>query len=98
MKTYLADFVAYLEESFGSPEHIRIMLDADEIKLSAGQAIPIGLIVNEAITNAFKYAFPGEKDGEIKVLLKCTGEQIYLSVADNGIGFTQVEKEINSLG
>jgi len=98
MKTYLADFVAYLEESFGSPEHIRIMLDADEIKLSAGQAIPIGLIVNEAITNAFKYAFPGEKDGEIRVKLKCTGEQIYFSVADNGIGFTQEEKEVNSLG
>ena len=98
MKAYLADFVSYLEESFGTPGHIRIMLDADEIKLSAGQAIPIGLIVNEAITNAFKYAFPNEKDGEIKVLLKSTGQQIYLSVADNGIGFAQVEKEVNSLG
>jgi two-component sensor histidine kinase len=98
MKTYLADFVAYLEESFGAPENIRVRLDAEEIKLSAGQAIPVGLIVNEAITNAFKYAFPHKRKGEISVTLKKVDEKIYLSVTDNGIGFKQVEKEVNSLG
>ncbi|WP_259067902.1 histidine kinase dimerization/phosphoacceptor domain -containing protein [Mucilaginibacter sp. X4EP1] len=98
MNTYLTDFVTYLEESFGAPENILIKLDADEIKLSAGQAIPLGLIVNEAITNAFKYAFPHQKNGEIRVTLKKEADNIYLSVADNGIGFKQAEKEVNSLG
>jgi two-component sensor histidine kinase len=98
MKTYLTDFIVYLEESFGAPENVKIRLNAEEIMLSAGQAIPIGLIVNEAVTNAFKYAFPDQKNGEIRVILKKLDDEIYLSVADNGIGFKQTNKEANSLG
>jgi two-component sensor histidine kinase len=98
MKIYLADFIAYLDESFGTPENIRVKLETEEIKLGAGQAIPIGLIVNECITNAFKYAFPNNKDGEIKVIFKKVDDYIHLSIGDNGIGFKQEAKEVNSLG
>lgn len=99
MGTYLAEFITYLEESFGQPEHIKISLQAEPVLLSAGQAIPIGLIVNEAITNAYKYAFPDNKAGEINVALKMNQDQVLLSVKDNGVGFKQThDKQVTSLG
>jgi len=98
MRTYLTDFITYLEESFGSPEGIKIILAADPIKLGAGQAIPIGLIVNEGVTNAYKYAFPVRRNGEIVVTLKRTGDKIHLGICDNGIGFDEPSQEVNSLG
>ena len=99
MNVYLAEFVEYLQESFGSPGHIHVTLDADDINLGAGQAIPVSLIINEAVNNAFKYAFPTQKDGEIAIVLKKLANEIYLSVTDNGIGFKQqVSQESSSLG
>ncbi|MDP9077056.1 MAG: sensor histidine kinase [Bacteroidota bacterium] len=99
MHSYLSEFVHYLIESFGSPEHIRIVLEADDLKLGAAQAIPIGLIVNEAVTNCFKYAFPNAMNGEIRIALKGIEHEIYLSVTDNGIGFKPTaDQEMKSLG
>ena len=99
MKMYLTEFVDYLNESFGRPEHIKLTLATDAIKLGATQAIPVGLIINEAINNAFKYAFPAQQAGAIAVTLKRVEDEIQLSVADNGIGFKQQDdQEINSLG
>lgn len=56
-------------------------------------AVPLGLIVNELLTNALKYAFPGNRKGKIKIGLRQTGNQntIALEVADNGIGQSQHE-------
>jgi len=98
MKIYLADFATYLQESFGSPENVRINLFADPIKLGAGQAIPVGLVVNEAVTNAFKYAFPNQRNGEINITLQRSAGKIHLVIADNGIGFDCSGQEANSLG
>jgi two-component sensor histidine kinase len=98
MKIYLTDFIIYLQESFGSPENISINLSADPIKLGAGQAIPVGLVVNEAVTNAFKYAFPNQSDGQINITLQRLNNKIHLLITDNGIGFVQSDQEASSLG
>ena len=51
------------------------------------QAVPIGLILNEAITNSLKYAFPDEKSGIVAVSLQSFAEGHYqLIICDNGIG------------
>jgi two-component sensor histidine kinase len=49
-------------------------------------AIPIGLIVNELVTNALKYAFPSDTNGTITVVLKRASGELHLTVADNGRG------------
>ena len=50
-------------------------------------ALPLGLILNEAITNALKYAFPGGRDGRIRIVLEeATHGELRLTVEDNGIG------------
>ncbi|MBA4395699.1 MAG: hypothetical protein C0407_19270 [Desulfobacca sp.] len=52
------------------------------------QSIPVGLIISELISNALKHAFPGEREGEIRVGLALgDGGMIRLTVRDNGIGF-----------
>lgn len=100
IKDYLSEFVAYLKESYGSPEKIAVILVAEDVTLGAGQAIPISLIINEAVSNSFKYAFPDQSTGEIRIELKKTdAEEIYLSVSDNGVGFEpQIDQEAKSLG
>lgn len=96
---YIAEFVNYLEESFGSPEYVKIILDVEDIELGAAQAIPVGLIINEAVTNSYKYAFPKQLSGTITIVLKNQGDRVSLIIADNGSGFTpSANKETHSLG
>jgi two-component system, sensor histidine kinase PdtaS len=84
--SYIPELVRYLETSFGVTDKIRFQLDIDPIKLSVAQAIPVGLIMNESVTNSIKYAFPGEQHGLICVDMKRNGSAISLTIADNGIG------------
>lgn len=66
---------------------IRLRFDLEPVTLSIDQAVPCALILNELLTNAVKYAFPGHRHGEIFVSLRDCGEnQIRLRVADDGVG------------
>ena len=67
-------------------ESITYSLNVSKVLISINLAIPCGLIVNELITNALKHAFTGRESGEIVVSLSQEGQQITLSVSDNGIG------------
>jgi two-component sensor histidine kinase len=99
MRNYVVEFVEYLKDSFGNPANIRIHLNIEQINLGASQAIPIGLILNEALTNALKYAFPINRRGDIHIELQSTGENIILTIIDNGIGMEpRPEEETGSLG
>jgi PAS domain S-box-containing protein len=64
----------------------------DKVSLSLDQAIPCGLIVNELITNALKYAFPKNREGKIEVLINHKKGQICIVVKDNGVG---IPKDFN---
>lgn len=70
----------------------RIALDVkiEDVHLPLNQAIPCGLIVNELISNALKHAFPGDRGGSIKVESRLrSGEDVILSVSDDGIGISE---------
>jgi two-component system, sensor histidine kinase PdtaS len=87
MKSYITEFVYYLKDSFGSPSNIRIGLEIEPLSVAVAHAIPLGLIINESVTNAFKYAFPRGQKGLISVRLFRTGRKIVLTIADDGKGF-----------
>ena len=70
-----------------SKEEINIESDIDDLTLDVDTVVPLGLIINELISNALKYAFPNGK-GTIKVALKETSEGLELKVEDNGIGIS----------
>lgn len=68
-------------------ERVRLRLELGPVFLGLGQAISCGLILNELVTNAFKYAFPGTRNGEVLVELDCPEKDIVqMRVADNGVG------------
>ncbi len=68
-------------------ENIQLEFDLDETFLTLDTAIPLGLIINELITNSFKYAFEESKTGSVKISLKHLNPQTYsLSVSDTGKG------------
>ena len=74
-------------KSYGIREEIRFSLQIDNIELNHASAITLGLILNEAITNAIKYAFARTKAKKISLsLTRLSNSQILLSIADNGRG------------
>lgn len=86
---YIHELVDYLKFSFDVKNRIQFKLQLEQMELSLDQAIPIGLILNEAITNAIKYAFPQNTNGAITILLTAAeenDEHILLEVIDDGIG------------
>jgi two-component sensor histidine kinase len=89
MDDYLRELVHHLRDSFG-PQHIQFNLNLEPIELDVSQAVPIGLIVNEAITNSIKYAFPGKPHGnQITVSVGRSAnnrEEVLLNISDNGVG------------
>jgi two-component sensor histidine kinase len=87
MPEYIYELVEYLRESYAIRENIRFSLQIENIELNHASAITLGLILNEAITNAIKHAFATTKDGKISISLAHTSHsQIVLSIADNGPG------------
>jgi len=77
-----------LRQSFASVSgHVRLDLTSDPISLPVNEAIPIALLANEAMTNAYKHAFPNDSPGTITAQLRCMPENVLvLRIADNGIG------------
>jgi two-component sensor histidine kinase len=85
MNTYIQDLVEYLKDGFSGINRIRFELQIAPVKLDVSQSVPIGLILNEAITNAIKYAFTG--NGIITISLQeMIPGQLTLTIADNGPG------------
>jgi len=85
-QSYLEQLVGFLGSSYKG-QGIITSINATGITLDIDTAIPIGLIINELVSNAFKYAFDGSDHGEIKVSVTPQDKEDYLlSVADNGKG------------
>jgi two-component system, sensor histidine kinase PdtaS len=87
MSLYIRELVSYLADSFNTAQRIRYVLDLEPLVLDVSQAVPLGLILNEAITNSIKYALPDGRSGVISVvLLTITSNEYLLNISDNGIG------------
>jgi len=92
MKAYLTKLSKNLFDTYNlDANSIDLRTEIDPIKLDVDTVIPIGLIVNELITNALKYAFPNNKRGIITVSLSEVDEKLLLLVSDNGIGISDIE-------
>lgn len=84
---YVGSLTGELFAAYSHSARIQSRVEVDPVLLNINQAIPCGLILNELVTNALKYAFPQSHSGEIVVALHCSTEgRVTLRVADNGIG------------
>jgi two-component system, sensor histidine kinase PdtaS len=94
MPAYVTDLVEHLREAFKPGPRIIFSLLIDNIVLDISAALPAALILNEAISNSLKHAFPGEMQGTITVrFVEAPENRVMLEVQDDGIGFH--EKTIN---
>jgi PAS domain S-box-containing protein len=65
---------------------IKVSLDLEDVRIGVDAAIPLGLMLNELVSNALKHAFVGRPSGKVEVRMTHIGERLRLSVADDGIG------------
>ena len=89
MKNYFKNLGSYIIDSFDATDRIGLDVTMDLLELDVDRAIPIGLIVNELITNSLKYAFPDQREGEITISLRKDQDHLYLKVADDGKGINK---------
>ncbi|MFY0605849.1 MAG: ATP-binding protein [Cyclobacteriaceae bacterium] len=82
---YLNELVGEIRASFGMGE-VQLHIDATEIYFDVDTAVPLGLIVNEIATNAFKYAFDAESGGSFSIHLAKKGDEFQLMIKDDGKG------------
>jgi two-component sensor histidine kinase len=90
MQDYVEEVMAYLHESHCLNQLVRLRVEVEPIELDVTQAVPLGLIINEALTNVFKYAFPGDRPGTVSLSLLRLGKATYqLTIADDGVGLPE---------
>ncbi|PWL32571.1 MAG: hypothetical protein DCO96_03235 [Fluviicola sp. XM-24bin1] len=82
----------------GDEKDISVALRIDDFELSTQSLIPLGLIVNEVVTNAFKHAFEGMQGGEVSFTLIRDKGFLQLNIIDNGVGFGDSENGHERLG
>ena len=85
---YLEGLTKNLERSYSHSGNLFLRVEIDNIFMDVDRAVPVGIIVTELVSNAFKYAFPGGRPGEIWVRLHRdeVTSSIVLSVSDDGAG------------
>lgn len=87
MDDYISSIVLHLRRTTGGESAVRIETRVEAVELQLDQALPCGLIVNEAVTNALKHAFPHGRGGTVSVeLTVANGSEATLRVRDDGIG------------
>jgi len=80
-------------------QHVRVEVHIDSIMLTTAAAMPLALIANEVITNAYKHAFVDARPGELTVMLRRLGDNgLILQVSDNGVGMAQRSERKQGLG
>jgi len=87
---YLQNLTTYLFHALADGQAIALRVDADNVFIDVNIAIPLGMIVNELVTNALKYAFPEDRDrggeDEISIKFELQEDEYVLTVSDNGVG------------
>lgn len=88
MREFLIELCSQLFQAMGEKagERLRLEIEAPELKMSSDQAVPLALIVTEAVSNAVKYAFPGGRRGTITVNLTADPDSAELEIFDDGVG------------
>ena len=87
MKNYFKNLCENILDSYNESDRIQVSIEMNEVELDVDTALPLGLIVNELLTNSLKYAFPNGNKGEIKLsLASVSNENLCLKISDNGIG------------
>lgn len=94
---YTQELVETIQQTFDPANRIACTVSCDPLQLNVNQAVPCALILNELLTNTFKHAFRGRKEGEVTVTV-CVdeNERITIGIRDDGVGLPEDFKESDS--
>ncbi|MBS3819617.1 PAS domain S-box protein [bacterium] len=87
---YIQNFASYLFHTYRvDPNSIRLHTDIEKFSIDINTAIPLGLIINELLSNSLKHAFPEGGEGDIYVKLQSYKRARKLTIQDNGVGLPE---------
>jgi PAS domain S-box-containing protein len=87
---YASRLANELCETYGASDRVKCVVQADNVELSMDRAIPCGLILNELLSNSFKYGFPNSRSGNIRVAFcRMESGNLSLSCHDDGVGMPE---------
>jgi PAS domain S-box-containing protein len=90
LRRYIERFARSIYEAYVLDNvNITLKTGIEDIKLDLKRAVPVGLILNELMSNALKYAYPEGEKGEIRIDLRRIGDRVEFRVSDDGAGFPQ---------
>ena len=99
IRDYLNSLIDEIASIFADSNKISVEKKIDDFVMNSNTLFNLGIIINEVITNSFKYAFPGNRKGTIKVsVIKIDEHNGEISIIDNGIGFLGLKSEGESAG
>lgn len=99
MRSYLSELIRNIQHTMGSKASVEMNLEKEQVDLPIAKAIPVGLIINELLTNAYKHASTKNNDLKITVNLTVKNKHLEFEVKDNGLGFDlEKSKKNGSLG
>ncbi len=99
IKHYLEELLHEIKLTYRTSDSIRVECEVEDTRVSARQSLPIGIIVNELVTNAFKYAFSETGEGTIEVAVhRIPPNHLVIRVADDGAGLPKQVTEEHRLG
>jgi two-component sensor histidine kinase len=87
MKDYFINLSDSILDSFGAQKRVQVECAMEALNVDIDTAVPLGLIVNELLTNTIKYAFPDGRSGKVQITLAQTANgHLQMQVSDNGVG------------
>ncbi|PZX47578.1 tetratricopeptide repeat-containing sensor histidine kinase [Algoriphagus chordae] len=93
MQEYMKQLSEFLTQTYGKNKEVEVIIQAEEINLDIDTAVPLGLITNELLSNALKYAFEGTETGKIEISLNRTESKDFkLVISDSGKG---IDKDLD---
>jgi two-component system, sensor histidine kinase PdtaS len=87
-RSFIEELCRDLEAALIGLRPIRLDVDAESHSIPLNQAVSVGLIINELLVNALKYAFPDDRDGHVSVTFTRRDNEYCLTVSDNGVGLS----------
>lgn len=93
MKDYFLNLSESILDSFGAEDRVTIECAMEQLDVDIDTAVPLGLIVNELLTNTLKYAFPDGRKGKVLIRMnKGQNGALHLEIADNGVGKGELKR------
>ena len=100
MQFYIEDLITYVNKIYeNTDQKVHVKLNANNLNINLTTAIPLGLIINELLSNALKHGFPDTRKGDMTIQITNEGNNLFqLIFEDNGVGFDAEMKRARSFG